>query len=391
MKASKKRQLELEARINSVAPLEAFDMQQQGAVLIDVREPEEIAAGSPVDSIRMSRAYFEFEIEDEVADKDAKVLLMCASGLRSLFVADEMLRMGYTDVSNVTGGFVQWKNDGIGFEMPRMLDAEGRERYSRHLLMPEVGEIGQQKLLDAKVLMIGAGGLGSPAAYYLAAAGVGQIGIVDDDIVDRSNLQRQILHTEANIGKPKVTSARMALEALNPSVKVVEFETRLTSDNVEDIFKGYHLIVDGSDNFATRYLVNDACVKHNLPNIHGAVYRFEGQVTVFWPGYAKRRGPCYRCLYPEPPPPDMAPSCAEAGVLGILPGVVGMLEAVEAIKIILDLGDPLVGKLLHYDALHARFSEFKQRHDPDCPYCGDNVKEFPGYIDYATFCAAPVA
>jgi len=386
MKASKQRQAELEKQIIQVAPKEVQSLQKQGAVLVDVREPDEIAQGSPAGAIRLSRAYFEFDIEDAVPNKDDLVLLMCASGIRSLFVADEMMRLGYQNVRNVTGGFIRWKTDGIPFEMPRVLDAEARERYSRHLLMPEVGEKGQIKLLDSKVLLIGAGGLGSPSAYYLGAAGVGTLGIVDDDLVDRSNLQRQILHTEDRIGSPKVSSARRAIQALNPSIKVVEYQTRLDSSNVEEIFDGYDVVVDGTDNFATRYLVNDACVKLGIPNVHGAVYRFEGQVTVFWPAWEKRRGPCYRCLYPEPPPPEMAPSCAEAGVLGILPGVIGLLQAVETIKILLGIGEPLVGKLLYYDALQSRFTELKQQHDPKCGYCGDGV-QFPGYIDYETFCA----
>jgi molybdopterin/thiamine biosynthesis adenylyltransferase len=271
--------------------------------------------------------------------------------------------------------------------MPRLLDANARERYSRHLLMPEVGEAGQIKLLDSQVLLIGAGGLGSPAALYLAAAGVGTLGIVDHDIVDRSNLQRQILHADNRVGTPKVDSARQSIEALNPTVKVIDFNARLDSGNVEEIFSGFDVIVDGSDNFPTRYLVNDACVKLGLPNVHGSVYRFEGQVAVFWPNWKKRRGPCYRCLYPEPPPPELAPSCAEAGVLGVLPGVIGLLQAVETLKLLLDIGEPLIGRLLYYNAAEARFMELQTPRNSACNYCGDHA-EFPGYSDYEHFCAA---
>ena len=267
------------------------------------------------------------------------------------------------------------------------MSSEDRERYGRHLAMPEVGEAGQTKLLDSKVLLIGAGGLGCPAALYLAAAGIGALGIVDDDWVERGNLQRQVLHTHGRIGQLKVDSARASLLALNPGIHIETYPERLTSANVERIFAGYDLVVDGSDNFPTRYLVNDACVKLEIPNIHGSVYRFEGQVTVFWPGYAERRGPCYRCLYPEPPPPELAPSCAEAGVLGVLPGIIGLLEAIETIKILLGLGDPLVGRLLCYDALPGRFVEYTLYPEPLCPYCGDHGT-FPGYVDYATFCQA---
>jgi molybdopterin/thiamine biosynthesis adenylyltransferase len=296
-------------------------------------------------------------------------------------------KLGYRNVASVGGGFSRWKNQGLPVEIPQRLDANSRERYSRHLLMPEVGEAGQLKLLQSKVLLIGAGGLGSPAAFYLAAAGVGTLGLVDHDVVDRSNLQRQIVHTDSRVGTSKVASARQTLEALNPAVKIVPHEVHLDSRNVEDIFKGYDLVVDGSDNFPTRYLVNDACVKLGIPNVHGAVYRFEGQVTVFWPRYDKRKGPCYRCLYPEPPPAEFAPSCAEAGVLGVLPGVIGLLQAVEAIKLILKIGDPLVGRLIYYDALAARFDELKLEPNSQCRYCASGVK-FPGYIDYEQFCAA---
>ncbi len=383
--AKDRRLTELRASIPEVNPQEALALQSKGAALIDVREADEIGRGSPVGASRLGRGYLELRVEESVPDFRRTVLLLCEGGVRSLFAAEDLKRLGYQDVRSVKGGFTQWKNEGLPFEVPRMLDAEARERYSRHLLMPEVGEQGQLKLLDSKVLLVGAGGLGSPAAFYLAAAGVGTLGIVDHDVVDRSNLQRQILHTDTDVGTPKVLSARDRIEALNPSIKVVPYEAHLDSGNVEEIFRGYDVVVDGSDNFPTRYLVNDACVKLGIPNVHGAVYRFEGQVTVFWPGH-KNPGPCYRCLYPEPPPPELAPSCAEAGVLGVLPGVIGLLEAVETIKLLLGVGDPLVGRLLYYDALRARFSEFRLARDPECRYCGDPA-QFPGYVDYERICA----
>lgn len=387
MKAKDRRLAELKQSVPEVAPAEARALQQEGAVLIDVREPDEVAGGSPPGALRLVRGFLELRVEDEVPDKSSKVLVMCAGGVRSLFAAEGLQRLGYADVASVAGGFGRWKSEGLPMEVPRVLAAQDRERYARHLLMPEVGEAGQMRLLEGKVLLIGAGGLGSPAAMYLAAAGVGQLGIVDFDVVDRSNLQRQILHTDASTGTPKVASALRTLSAFNPTVRLVPHETRLSSANVEELFAGYDVVVDGSDNFPTRYLVNDACVKLGLPNVHGSVYRFEGQVSVFWPADPARRGPCYRCLYPEPPPPEMAPSCAEAGVLGVLPGVVGLLEAVETVKLLLGIGEPLVGRLLHYDALAARFTELSLRRDPACPYCGDGA-QFPGYVDYEAFCSS---
>ena len=386
MKASDRRLAELRKSIPEVTPTQALAMQRNGAALVDVRDAGEVAQGSPRDAHRLDRGFLEFRIEDAIPDLGRTVLVTCASGGRSLFAAAELRRMGYSDVRSVAGGFNQWKDEGLPFEIPKMLDADARERYARHLVMPEVGEAGQLKLLESRALLIGAGGLGSPAALYLAAAGVGTLGIVDHDVVDRSNLQRQILHTDERVGVSKVASAREAVQALNPAVRVSEHALRLDSGNVDDVFAGYDVVVDGSDNFATRYLVNDACVKHGIPNVHGSVFRFEGQVTVFWPSRDPHPGPCYRCLYPEPPPPELAPSCAEAGVLGILPGVVGLLEAVETIKILLGAGDPLVGRLLHYDALDSRFTEFRQHRNPDCRYCADGAR-VPGYIDYQEFCA----
>ncbi|MFN0009073.1 MAG: molybdopterin-synthase adenylyltransferase MoeB [Planctomycetota bacterium] len=387
MSAKDERLVDLRAKIPEVSPGTAAELQRKGAVLIDVREPDEVAQGSPKDAQRIVRGFLELRVEDAVPDPSQTVLVICAGGVRSLFAAEGLAMMGYRDVRSVSGGFNRWKQDGLPVEVPRALTADHRERYSRHILMPEVGEKGQMRLLDSKVLLIGAGGLGSPAALYLAAAGVGKLGIVDMDVVDRSNLQRQILHTDDRTGTSKVASARATIESLNPTVDVVGYETRLDSSNVDEIFPGWDVVVDGSDNFATRYLVNDACVKHAIPNVHGSIYRFEGQVSVFWPAYPARRGPCYRCLYPEPPPPELAPSCAEAGVLGVLPGVVGTLEAVETVKILLGIGDPLVGRLLHYDALRQRFTELTLAPDPKCKYCAPGAK-FPGYVDYERFCSS---
>lgn len=386
-RAKERRLAELKASVPEIGPREALARQADGAALIDVREADEIAQGSPRGAYRLGRGFLELRIEEAVSDPERPVLVMCGGGVRSLFAAEALQRLGYRNVASVAGGFARWKAEGLPFETPRGLDPHARERYARHLTMPEVGEGGQQRLLESRALLIGAGGLGSPAALYLAAAGVGTLGIVDHDVVDRSNLQRQILHNDERIGLAKVDSARRTLQGLNPSVKVIGYEERLTSANVERILAGYDVVVDGSDNFPTRYLVNDACVRLQIPCVHGSVYRFEGQVTVFWPRFPGRRGPCYRCLYPEPPPAELAPSCADAGVLGVLPGVVGLLEAVEAIKLLLELGDPLVGRLLHYDALRARFTEYHLAPNPHCAWCAEG-RPFPGYVDYEAFCAA---
>ncbi|MFZ5593958.1 MAG: molybdopterin-synthase adenylyltransferase MoeB [Pseudomonadota bacterium] len=386
MKAKDRRLAELKGAIAEITPEEALALQSKGAVLIDVREADEIAQGSPKGALRLGRGFLELRVEDAVPDTSRTILVICAGGVRSLFAAETLKRMGYGDVRSVAGGFNRWKNNGLPFETPRTLDADARERYSRHLLLPEVGEAGQLKLMDSKVLLIGAGGLGSPAALYLAAAGVGTLGIVDHDVVDRSNLQRQVLHTEARIDMPKVESARETLEALNPKVKVVGHQTHLSGHNVEEILSGYDVVVDGTDNLPTRYLINDACVKLGIPNVHAAVYRFEGQITVFWPGYEKHRGGCYRCMFPEPPPPEMAPSCSEIGVLGVMPGVIGVLQAAEALKILLGAGEPLVGRMLYYDALGGRFNEFKVKRNPGCRWCGDEA-DIAGYTDYAQVCA----
>jgi len=386
-KLKDQRLAELRKAIPEVTPAQAEALRAAGAVLVDVREPDEVAAGSPTGALRLVRGFLELRIEEAVADPSETVLVMCAGGVRSLFAAEGLRQLGYSDVRSVVGGFNRWKSDGLPVEMPKTLDAEQRERYGRHLLIPEVGERGQQKLLESKVLLIGAGGLGSPAALYRAAAGVGTSGLVDDDVVDRSNLQRQLLHRDDQVGQPKVDSAARTLKDLNPGVIVNKHSERLTSRNVEQVFDGYDVIVDGSDNFPTRYLVNDATVKMKLPNVHGAIFRFDGQVSVFWPAYPKRRGPCYRCLYSQPPPPELAPSCAEAGVLGVLPGVIGTLEAIETIKLLLDIGDPLVGRLIAYDALKQSFMEFRVDPDPNCKWCADGAA-FPGYIDYQQFCAS---
>ena len=376
----------LRDQIREVTPEESYEAQQGGAVLVDIREPEEVAGGSPVEAIRIVRGFLELRIEESVPDLERPLHIMCAGGVRSLLAADDLEQMGYTNVSSVAGGYDQWKSVGLPVEVPESLSATERERYARHLVIPEVGEAGQLRLRRSKVLLVGAGGLGSPAALYLAAAGVGTLGIVDDDVVDRSNLQRQILHTDDRVGTPKVDSARATLIALNPDTNVDTHHERLSSQNAERLLGGYDVVVDGSDNFATRYLVNDVCVLLGIPNVHGSIYRFEGQVSVFWPGRTVDPGPCYRCLYPAPPPPELAPSCAEAGVLGILPGVIGTLEAVETVKILLGVGEPLVGRLLHYDALASRFSTFRVERRPDCAWCGDEG-EVPELVDYEAFCA----
>jgi len=386
MSARDDRLAQLRASIPEVTPEQADAAARAGAVLIDVREPDEIAQGSPSGALRLGRGFLEMRIEQAVPDTDQPLLVMCGGGTRSLFAADSLQRMGYSDVRSVAGGFNRWKNEGLAFERPRALDADARARYARQITLPEVGETGQSKLNEASVLLIGAGGLGSAAGLYLAAAGVGRVGFVDHDSVDRSNLQRQVLHADARVGTSKIESARTAVKALNPAVEVVGYPERLSSDNVERLFSGWDVIVDGADNFATRYLVNDACVKLGLPNVHGAVFRFEGQMSVFWPA-GPQGGPCYRCVYPEPPPPEEAPSCAEGGVLGVLPGIIGQLQALETLKLLLGVGQPLVGRLLCFDGLASECRELGVRADPACPYCAPEAT-FPGYIDYEQFCAA---
>ncbi len=337
--------------------------------LLDVREPDEYEQGALPGAIHVPRGQLEFSIEGRLSNKGAPIAVYCAGGTRSAFAAKTLQDLGYRDVVSITGGFNKWKDDGLVWTTPRTMTSDQRIRYHRHLLLPEVGEAGQTKLLDSKVLLLGAGGLGSPAALYLAAAGIGTIGIIDMDVVDASNLQRQILHTIDRVGMRKVDSARAALTAMNPDVKVLTYDTRLSADNILDIFDGYDVIVDGTDNFPTRYLVNDAALLKRIPVVHGSIFRFEGQATVFNP-YV---GPCYRCMIPEPPPAELAPSCVEAGVLGVLCGIIGSIQAVETIKMLLELGDPLVGRLLTYDALEQSFRTFKVRRDPSCPACGENA------------------
>ncbi len=337
--------------------------------LLDVREPDEFQQGAMPGAIHVPRGQLEFSIEGRLPDKSAPIAIYCAGGARSAFAAKTLQDLGYRDVVSVVGGFNRWKDEGLEWSTPRSMTQDQRVRYHRHLLLPEVGEEGQMKLLDSKVLVLGAGGLGSPAALYLAAAGVGTLGIIDMDVVDASNLQRQILHSMDRVGMRKVDSAKATLTAMNPDVKVLTYDTRLGADNILDIIDGYDVIVDGTDNFPTRYLVNDASLVKRIPVVHGSIFRFEGQVTVFSPFV----GPCYRCMIPEPPPAELAPSCAEAGVLGVLPGVVGSIQALETIKLILNLGDPLVGRLLTYDALDESFRTFNVRRDPSCPACGENA------------------
>ncbi len=358
------------------------------SLVLDVREPDEYEQGAIPGALHLPRGHLEGQVEGKVADKSRPVIVHCASGFRSAFAAKTLQDLGYEDVVNLAGGFNRWKDEGRAWSVPKTLSPEQRNRYQRHLLLPEVGEEGQLKLLDAKVLLIGAGGLGSPAALYLAAAGVGTLGVVDADTVDDSNLQRQVIHTTDRIGMSKVESARLTIEALNSDVTVIGHEERLTKENILDIFAPYDIILDGTDNFATRYLINDACVLLGKPNIHGSIFRFEGQATTFIAG----EGPCYRCLFPEPPPPEMAPNCAEAGVLGLLPGTIGLIQATDVAKLILGVGEPLVGRLMTYDALTTSFRELKLRRDPTCPMCGPDAPGSLDEIEYSDVtCAIPVA
>ncbi|MGH9055998.1 MAG: molybdopterin-synthase adenylyltransferase MoeB [Acidimicrobiales bacterium] len=336
-----------------------------GTVLLDVREPDEYDQGALPGAIHIPRGHLESQVEARIPDHDAHLVVYCAGGTRSAFAAETLGQLGYTDVVSVAGGFNKWKDEDRPWSKPATLSAEQRNRYQRHVLLPEVDVAGQLKLLESKVLLLGAGGLGSPAALYLAAAGVGTLGIIDMDVVDASNLQRQILHNGDRVGERKVDSAKKTLTALNPDVDVVTYDVRLGADNVLDIFAGYDVIVDGTDNFPTRYLVNDASLKLDIPVVHGSIFRFEGQASVYLP----HQGPCYRCQVPEPPPPELAPSCSEAGVLGVLCGIIGSIQAMEAVKLLLGIGDPLVGRLLAYDSLEETFRTFKVNRDPACPAC----------------------
>jgi sulfur-carrier protein adenylyltransferase/sulfurtransferase len=374
--------------IDEISTIEAQSLRESpdGPLFVDVREPDEWEEGHVPGAVHIPRGRLESRVEGLIPDKTRALAVYCSAGSRSAFAAKALADMGYSDVVSVAGGFTDWKRNGFEVTIPRVLTSEQRTRYSRHLLIPEVGEEGQQRLLDARVLLIGAGGLGSPASLYLAAAGVGTLGIVDGDVVDESNLQRQIVHSTDRLGEPKVLSAKRTVEALNPDVRVVPFQERLTSENVERILgDGWDVIVDGADNFPTRYLVNDASVWHGIPVVHGSIFRFEGQVTVFSPG----EGPCYRCLYPQPPPPELAPSCAEGGVLGVLPGIIGSIQASEALKLVLNRGDTLAGRLLLFDALGTTLDEVTVRRNPDCPVCGDSPT-ITDYVDYVEFCNAPL-
>jgi molybdopterin/thiamine biosynthesis adenylyltransferase/rhodanese-related sulfurtransferase len=373
---------QVKGEIDEIGALEARE-RLGDALFLDVRELDEWDEGHVPGAVFVPRGNLEGRIEGLVPDHDREIVVYCSGGSRSAFAAKSLGELGYSNVVSLTGGFTDWKRNGLPIDLARGLTKEQRSRYSRHLLIPEVGEEGQSKLLNARVLLIGAGGLGSPASLYLAAAGVGTLGIIDADVVDESNLQRQIVHSTGTLGTPKVESAKATIEALNRDVTVIPYEERLTSENVDRILAdGWDVIVDGADNFPTRYLVNDASVWHDIPVVHGSIYRFEGQVTVFLP----RVGPCYRCLFPQPPPPELAPSCAEGGVLGVLPGIIGSLQANEALKLILGAGEPLIGRLLMFDALPTEFNEVRLKRDPTCPVCGDNPS-ITEYIDYVEFCA----
>src|ERR671921_524974 len=382
----------IKAQIEEIDPRDVHELSENGngAVIVDVREQHEFEESHLPGAVHVPRGHLESRIEGSAPDKSQRVVLYCASGNRSALAAHTMKELlGYEDVASMRGGITLWKDRGYDVEVPRALTPEQRERYSRHLLVPEVGLEGQLKLLDAKVLLLGAGGLGSPAALYLAAAGVGTLGIVDNDEVDLSNLQRQVIHTTARIGEPKVESAKRTIEALNPDVKVVKYKTRLDASNIMEIIDGYDVIVDGVDNFPTRYLLNDATVRLGIPVVSASILGFDGQLSVFKP----HDGPCYRCLYPVPPPADMAPSCGANGVLGVLPGTMGLLQATEVVKLVTGIGEPLVGRLLLYEALGATFTELKVRRDPECPICSRDPEEIADeemgvFPDYEAFCAA---
>jgi molybdopterin/thiamine biosynthesis adenylyltransferase/rhodanese-related sulfurtransferase len=380
-------------QIKELDPREVHDSVQNGngsaPVLVDVREQHEFEEAHIPGAIHVPRGHLESRIEGKVGDKSSPVVLYCASGQRSALAAHTLQSLlGYDDVASMTGGITLWKDRGFEVETPRALDADQKSRYSRHVLLPEIGMEGQLKLLDAKVLLLGAGGLGSPTALYLAAAGVGTIGLVDDDVVDVSNLQRQVIHKTDGVGTPKVDSAERAIKDLNPGVNVVKYDTRLDASNIMEIIEGYDVIVDGVDNFPTRYLLNDATVRLKIPVVSASILGFDGQLSVFAP----YDGPCYRCLYPTPPPAELAPSCGANGVLGVLPGTMGLLQATEVVKLIVGAGDPLIGRLLLYDALAASFTELKVRRDPDCPICSrdpDSISddEMGVFPDYEAFCA----
>lgn len=374
---------------NAVAEVDvqtAFRQAQAGSLLLDVRESDEVKSGSPKQAVRVAKGMLEMKITDLVSAGDQPIYVLCASGKRSLIAAYSLQQMGFTNVFSVRGGFTDWKKQELPFEMPHYLKEADVERYKRHLLIPEVGTEGQIRLLNSRVLVVGAGGIGSPVAWYLAAAGIGHLGLVDNDIVDATNLQRQILHTEDSVGTPKVDSAKKRLQALNSGITIRTYNERLRPDNVESILAGYDLVLDGTDNFTTRYLINDACVKLSIPNVHGSVYRFEGQVSTFWPAHSDT-APCYRCLYESPAPADWSPSCAEVGVLGVLPGLVGMICATEAIKILLGAGDTLVGRILAINALDWDFTLYNINRNPTCRHCAcQDPVLYPAYEEYNEYC-----
>jgi molybdopterin/thiamine biosynthesis adenylyltransferase/rhodanese-related sulfurtransferase len=380
---------QIKDRIEEVDPATVREQLESGVLVVDVRQDEEWATGHIPGARHVPKSHLESRIEGVAPDKSQRVVLYCASGQRSAWAARTLIEdLGYESVESMTGGFTLWKDRGYQVDVPRFMSAEQRDRYSRHLLLNEVGVEGQQKLLDAKVLLLGAGGLGSPAALYLAAAGVGTIGIVDDDTVDLSNLQRQVIHNSERVGVSKVDSAELTINALNPDVKVEKHKLRLGPDNIMDILPNYDIVVDGLDNFPTRYLVNDASVRLRIPVVSAAILGFDGQLSVFKP----YEGPCYRCLFPVPPPAELAPSCGANGVLGVLPGTMGLLQATEVIKLILDVGNPLIGRLLMYDALAATATEVKVRRDPHCAICSrdpDEIRddELGVFPDYEAFCA----
>jgi sulfur-carrier protein adenylyltransferase/sulfurtransferase len=374
---------QVKSEIAEIDPPEASGLVENGTLFLDVRERDEWEEGHIPGAVFVPRGNLESRIESVETDRDRPIVVYCAGGSRSAFAAKSLQDLGYTNVVSLTGGYTDWKRNGFETVLPRSLTPAQRTRYSRHVLIPEIGEAGQLKLLESRVLMIGAGGLGSPAALYLAAAGVGTIGIIDADIVDETNLQRQIVHSLDRLGEPKVDSARRTIEALNPDVTVKTYRERLTAENVDAILdEGWDMILDGADNFPTRYLVNDASVWHDIPVVHGSIYRFEGQVTVFKP----HEGPCYRCLFPQPPPPELAPSCSEGGVLGVLPGIIGSIQANEVLKLAAGIGETLVGRLLLFDALEESFTEVSLKRDPDCPVCGEHPT-ITEYVDYVEFCA----
>jgi molybdopterin/thiamine biosynthesis adenylyltransferase/rhodanese-related sulfurtransferase len=365
-----------------VEPRLANERQRGGAALVDIRAAHERATGTARDALAIDAA----DLAARFPDPHAELLLICETGRRSHAAAAALLDQGYTRVASVDGGTRRWRADGLPMTACDG-DPDFHERYSRHLVLPEVGIEGQKRLAASTVLLLGAGGLGSPVAYYLAAAGVGRLRIADDDVVERSNLQRQILHTEARIGESKVGSATVAVQALNPLTVVDAQQLRVTAETVDALFEGVDVVVDGADNFPVRYLLNDACVRHAKPLVYGALHRFEGQLSVFDAGRQRGVAPCYRCLFPEPPPPEAAPNCSEAGVLGVLPGVIGLLQATEVLKLLLGLGEPLTGRLLYFDALAMRFRETRLAPDPDCQVCAPG-RPFRGYADYERFCSS---